>query len=97
MNLISALQQWYESQCDEDWEHRFGITIGTLDNPGWTVTIDLKGTELEARAFHTIERLESESEWLKCWVEDTKFNAVGGPQQLEKILSIFLSWSAQVH
>ena len=36
---LEALQHWYESQCDGDWEHEFGVKIGTLDNPGWMVDI----------------------------------------------------------
>jgi hypothetical protein len=93
MNPVIELQKWYESQCNEDWEHQFGITIGTLDNPGWTVTIDLEGTDLERRAFQTLEKLESEREWIKCWVEASKFNGVGGPQKLEEILRVFLGWT----
>jgi hypothetical protein len=34
-DLISWLQRWYTAQCDGGWEHHYGITIGTLDNPGW--------------------------------------------------------------
>ena len=34
MNIISKLQDWYFSKCDEDWEHEFGVKIDTLDNPG---------------------------------------------------------------
>ncbi len=51
------------------------------------------GTDLEGRPFQTIERLESEREWTKCWVEDGKVNGVGGPQKLEEILEVFLSWA----
>lgn len=97
MNLLGELQQWYHSQCNEDWEHQFGITIDTLDNPGWTVTIDLKGTDLEGRSFQTIETLESEGDWLKCSVTDLKFEGFGGPNQLEQILRVFLKWANQVN
>ena len=50
-NPISWLQNWYTTQCDGDWEHDYGITIGTLDNPGWYVVINLVETPLEAAAF----------------------------------------------
>jgi ribosomal protein L37E len=36
-DLLSKLSDWYAAQCDGDWEHEFGIHIGTLDNPGWSV------------------------------------------------------------
>lgn len=93
MNVLSELQLWYESQCNEDWEHQYGVSIETLDNPGWTVTIDLEDTELDGKPFHTVEDLEPEREWIRCWVEESKFKGVGGPRKLEEILRIFLEWS----
>ncbi|MGW1432997.1 Imm53 family immunity protein [Streptomyces sp. NPDC002431] len=44
------LQGWYSAQCDEDWEHEWGVRINTLDNPGWSVRIDLEDTDLEAHS-----------------------------------------------
>jgi hypothetical protein len=37
MDEIRELQQWYLAQCDGDWEHEWGVQIGTLDNPGWVM------------------------------------------------------------
>ena len=93
MSVLGELQKWYESQCNEDWEHQFGVAIGTLDNPGWTVTIDLDGTGLAEEPFQTIEGLSPGRDWIRCWVENAKFNGVGGPQRLEEILTIFLRWA----
>ena len=45
-NVILQLQQWYEAQCNGDWEHHYGISIESQDNPGWRVEIDLKDTPL---------------------------------------------------
>ncbi len=42
------------AQCDGEWEHDYGIKIETLDNPGWLVSIDLLGTDLEDKSFPTI-------------------------------------------
>src|SRR5436190_1310768 len=95
MSVLIQLQQWYESQCDGDWEHQFGVSIGTLDNPGWTVSIDLNGTNLENRTFPTFEDLDPGQDWIKCWVEDGKFNGAGGPQKLEEILATFLRWATK--
>jgi hypothetical protein len=33
-DLLKRLQDWYVSQCDGGWEHTYGISIDTLDNPG---------------------------------------------------------------
>ena len=38
-NALQALQQWYLAQCDGDWEHGYGVSITTLDNPGWSLDI----------------------------------------------------------
>ena len=46
---LVRLQLWYSRQCDGDWEHGLGIRIESLDNPGWSVRIDLKGTNLDGR------------------------------------------------
>ena len=40
-NLIHWIEKWYKGNCNGDWEHSYGITIETLDNPGWDFTIDL--------------------------------------------------------
>jgi hypothetical protein len=39
MGLIEQIQGWYAAQCNGDWEHRYGVSIDTLDNPGWSVTL----------------------------------------------------------
>jgi hypothetical protein len=40
-DALAWLMQWYLAQCNQDWEHEFGITIATLDNPGWGGPHDL--------------------------------------------------------
>ena len=49
------LQAWYVSQCDGDWEHQNGISISTLDNPGWEVPIDLVDVDLPAADYERRE------------------------------------------
>jgi len=99
MSTIEDLQKWYLSQCNEDWEHTYGVTIGTLDNPGWSLTVDLSGTNLEGVAFseHSYgaedEGDTSGPEWLICKVENGKFVGYGGPQKLEEMIDLFLSWA----
>ena len=39
MDALNWINGWFQSNCDGDWEHGFGITIETLDNPGWCVKI----------------------------------------------------------
>ena len=37
-SVIGTLERWFKSRCDGSWEHDFGITIETTDNPGWLLT-----------------------------------------------------------
>jgi hypothetical protein len=99
MENFALLQQWYLSQCDEDWEHMYGVRIETLDNPGWTVEIDLANTELEGRPFDPIhygifeDAETSGNEWISCEVENNKFSGAGGPLKLGEIINVFLRWA----
>jgi hypothetical protein len=43
---LARLRAWYSARCDGNWEHEHGVKIDTLDNPGWSVVIDLEGTDL---------------------------------------------------
>jgi hypothetical protein len=92
MNSLAQLQNWYESQCDGDWEHQYGVEIGTLDNPGWRVSIDLIDTDLEGKEFQEISNIEPERDWILCRIENGKFEGNGGPQMLEEIIKVFLDW-----
>ena len=92
MNSLQELQQWYQSQCDGDWEHSYGVKIDTLDNPGWSVTIELTDTELADRPFTDMQRLEHGTDWIHCRVRDRKFEGHGGPFMLEEIIGVFLAW-----
>ena len=37
-DALYLLQRWYVAQCDGEWEHAYGVEIGTLDNPGWSIS-----------------------------------------------------------
>lgn len=95
MDELQRLQHWYRMQCNKDWEHTFGITIETLDNPGWHISIDLIETELEHRPFASINRGHSEDDedWIICKREESRFVASGGAGNLTELLDIFLSWA----
>jgi len=91
---IAALEQWYSSQCNGDWEHQFGLKIETLDNPGWSVTIDLVETELEDKPFPELrDNYEDEDDWMRCRRTATAFEGVSGPHRLADILQVFFEWA----
>lgn len=95
---LGALERWYASHCDGDWEHGAGVEITTLDNPGWSVKIDLQGTELECRTFETImepreqSAFEASGRWLRCEVKNGTWQGVGDETRLVVILRTFLDW-----
>ena len=97
MRELQRLQDWYQSQCDEDWEHSFGVKIDTMDNPGWIVRVDLTDTDLSTVSFDPIHRGDSDDDrdWIHCKVESGQFIGCGGTHNLEEILEIFLKWAGQ--
>jgi hypothetical protein len=93
-STLGRLSLWYATQCDGDWEHDSGVTIETLDNPGWRITIRLNGTVLENEPFDAYEDQFSHSEeWLRCWRENLTFHAACAPKRLEDAILIFLAWA----
>jgi hypothetical protein len=102
---VTWLMNWYLAQCDGDWEHQYGVSIGTLDNPGWSLTIDLEQTSLEGKPFEPIFENVAESQtspglqgdirWMAAEVEGTKFKAHGGPRDLSRLIEAFRSWATQ--
>lgn len=90
MDTLTALQHWYSSMCDGTWEHSFGVRIDTVDNPGWSVCIDLPNSVMQSFEPCSIER--TEDDWLACKVADGCFKGYGGPENLTEILSTFLRW-----
>ena len=91
---LQAIQRWHTEQCDGDWEHSYGVQIATLDNPGWSVIIDLADTNLEGRQFEdTGDR--AGQDWWMCRVRDTQFQGSGGPAMLGVLLRAFLTWASE--
>lgn len=92
--MIDELQRWYLAQCNGEWEHQYGISIETLDNPGWRLRIDLAGTSLDSKPFVAIMETEPESTWIHCVVKDRVFEAHCGPLMLSTAIQHFLAWAA---
>jgi hypothetical protein len=92
---LAALQRWYDSNCDGEWEHEYGITIKNVDNPGWTVSIPLAETPLESKSFAPIRTSNSTDDWLYCRVEELRFIGDGDSLKLSDIVRIFNRWSRE--
>jgi hypothetical protein len=85
---LGWLERWYQEQCDGDWEHHSGVTIETLDNPGWLVKIDLRGVKPEAvvpgRTLAIVGEPPSDENgneggpiWMTCKIESGRFVGAG--------------------
>ena len=95
MNAVDFLQAWYQAQSNGEWERGRGVTIETLDTPGWMVTIDLAGTALDGRSMAVLQNERSPSDWLLCEVEQNQFRGQGDSQKLLVILEIFQRWAGE--
>ncbi len=103
---LDWLEHWYSAQCDGAWEHTHGVTIHTLDNPGWHITINLDHTDMEHRSFEPVQHDASDTDWFRCRVAERdrsrgahashqfrRFEGAGGPRSLAAILSVFQAWA----
>jgi hypothetical protein len=87
--LLTRLQNWYLTNCDGDWEHSYGISISTLDNPGWMVKIDVTDTCLHNLAYE--KQVDNGNfDWLLIKTINHVIECSGDPSKLAAILIIFL-------
>lgn len=92
-NLLEWLQNtFFDDLCNGDWEHGGGITIETLDNPGWALNIDLHDTDMETMNFEKVKVEIDENNWYMCRVRDGIFEGRCGPKNLNDLLEIFRNW-----
>jgi hypothetical protein len=92
MEHLRLLQDWYSAHCNGDWEHQYGVRLETLDNPGWTLEIDLWGTSAEDRTLDPVKIERMENDWIHYRVADKKFRAAMGPQNLAEGIEVFFRW-----
>jgi hypothetical protein len=89
---ISALERWYAARCNGDWEHGYGVSIHSLDNPGWRVRIDLHETNKQGSSLERIAINRTEDDWIQYWVKEQKFHLACGPMNLSEAIEIFVNW-----
>ena len=93
-SALDELQAWYLAHCDGEWEHRYGVSIGNIDNPGWMFSVDLADTELADVPFAELrENYDDERDWLICGKHGATFSGNGGPLMLERLIRVFLGWA----
>jgi hypothetical protein len=93
---------WYQSHCDGEWEHKYGIKLETLDNPGWQLTVDLIHTELQGRPMEeVIEGCRPDGHpvsprWIHCVVRQNQFRGACDPTQISRLFSTFNRFNASI-
>ena len=89
-DTIERIQDWYKINCDGDWEHYYGYQIETLDNPGWSIKIDLSDTSLENLEFkRDFQNANNEYDWFNIQTKNKKLNIYCGPENMKQVLDIF--------
>ena len=91
MNSISKLCTWYANQSPDDWQE---VRIVTIDNPGWSLKVDLEGTALSPKPFAETRRDSSDTDWLVARKNGNVFEAFGGPLNLDEMIGVFVTWAS---
>lgn len=91
MESLKKIMDWYQSNCNGDWEHTYGIRITTVDNPGWFVEIDILETEVEGRIIDqkSIDYDDNDDDWYFFKSDGKAFKASGDPTKLEFLIDRF--------
>lgn len=98
---LEWLMNWYVRECNNDWEHSYGVKIETLDNPGWTIEIDLRETLLEGRSFASthgeiagdLDEWRNLGSWWTAEADAACFRAACGPTDLSAVIGVFRQWA----
>ncbi|WP_082475752.1 Imm53 family immunity protein [Rhizobium sp. Leaf341] len=97
MDVLDWFSSWYEAQCDGEWEHGFGPSISTVDNPGRSLKIGVAGTDCDGRTLERItHKYEHEASWWTCWTENNVFHSAAGPLHDRSVLKAFRDWTTIV-
>ncbi|MGW7534050.1 Imm53 family immunity protein [Amycolatopsis sp. NPDC054798] len=89
------LLDWYAEQCDEEWEHEFGVKLSTLDSPGWLLEVDLEYTDLAGRRMERSDFEGDAGRWAQCWSDGEKFHGACDPASFELVLAQFKAFAGQ--
>ena len=86
--LLAWTVRWVESQFDGNWEHGRGLSLGLVDNPGWTLRNDVSRTTL-------LPIKESDVDHTRFFfaevTADDVFDGICDATQLERLLRVFRS------
>jgi hypothetical protein len=89
---LSALEKWYASQCNGEWEHAWGVRINTLDNPGRHAHLNLQGTRRQDATLEKFKLTRSQDDWILYGAGKQEFQFACGPKNLSEAIDLFVSW-----
>lgn len=87
LDSITILQQWYECNCNNNWEHENGVKIESLDNPGWSISLDLTDTPLDGLIYSVNKQSINTDKWYSITVENNILKGFGN--DLSEIIQLF--------
>lgn len=91
---VDFLTAWFADHCDGEWEHDLGISIETLDNPGWALDVRLEDTELEGVVADWRRVEKSAGSWLHWRSTGAVFEARCGVADLTTALEAFRNFAS---
>ncbi|WP_347253184.1 Imm53 family immunity protein [Leminorella grimontii] len=93
INFIEYFQHWYISKCDGVWEHSYGFTLDTIDNPGWRVILDGESNRRPITVkIPSAADFDDNDNWIVIDANDNKFEGHCSPQNLPIVLQYAKEW-----
>ena len=87
---IERLVRWYRDRCNGDWEHQNGVKLVTIDNPGWSLDVNLIETSIAGKTAAAVSVTRSSEDWIFYELKEDLFRGRCGPGNLTEMLAIFL-------
>jgi Immunity protein 53 len=91
MEVLERIQAWHKAQLERGRDPSLGVRIETLrERPGWSVQIDLAGTQLSGLKLAPYKEGVTDRDWLAYRIKDDRFEGIGDPTKLQALLFAFL-------
>jgi len=91
MEVLERIQVWHKTQVERGRDPTLGVRIETLrERPGWSVQIDLAGTQLSGLTLAPYKEGAADRDWLAYRIKNDRFEGIGDPTKLQALLYAFL-------
>ena len=91
MEVLERIQAWHKTQVERGRDPTLGVRIETLrERPGWSVQIDLAGTQLSGLTLAPYKEGATDRDWLAYRIKNDRFEGIGDPTKLQALLDAFL-------